>query len=434
LCTSISYDTAHNNNRILTIGSAAVSYDAAGNLTLDPTVIPSYNYQWDAEGRMTQVTQGANAIAAYTYNALGQRAETLAGTLYNEFLYDPAGNEVGRNDRGSSFFWQYLMLGSRPFGKYQDGITYFHHSNHLGTTAAATDETATVVQDVVYYPWGQQWLNAYPDVKDKRFASLRQDDETGLHNTPARKYNGSQGRWLTPDPSRLSAFIESPQTWNMYSYAYNNPLQFADTNGRWPKRIHEQIIDAAFQNLSPAQRQILKDISKQQDSILGGGQGNALAFQHAMSAPGQSAAEAEVNFQDFVSVKEDEAMTIQIGFWLAGNQGLSDKALAEFGAALHDIVDSTSPAHEGFQVWNWKDPVLVARHSRAEQSITPAQGNRAILAAQNAFVSTFLPKFNEFDLLDLIVHQAPAKRSASVPKGCVETYDSASGTTKKWCD
>src|SRR5437899_1971059 len=105
------------------------------------------------------------------------------GTAYNEFVYDPAGNEVGRHDRGSSFFWQYLMLGSRPFGKYQDGITYFHHSNSLGTTATATDQTGTVVQDVVYYPWGQQWLNAYPDVKDKRFASLRQDDETGLYNT-----------------------------------------------------------------------------------------------------------------------------------------------------------------------------------------------------------------------------------------------------------
>jgi len=106
--------------------------------------------------------------------------------------------------------------------------------------------------------------------------------ETGLDFFGARYFSGAQGRFTSPDPSKLSAFIDNPQSWNQYSYAYNEPFQFVDKNGRWPARIHNQIIDAAFPTLSPAQREILKEVSLEQDSLLGGGQSPTLAFQHGM--------------------------------------------------------------------------------------------------------------------------------------------------------
>jgi len=124
--------------------------------------------------------------------------------------------------------WQYLMLGARPFGKYQDGVTYFHHPNNLGTTGVATNQMGDTIQDVNYYPWGLQW-NLVGTNKDKRFASLTQDNETGLYNTWFRKYSSNQGRWLSPDP--VAGNILNPQSLNRYSYVLNNSTDFIDSLG-----------------------------------------------------------------------------------------------------------------------------------------------------------------------------------------------------------
>jgi YD repeat-containing protein len=157
-------------------------------------------------------------------------------------------------------------------------------------------------------------------------------------------------------------------------------------------------------NLTSAQRHILKDVSARQDSILGGGQSGPLSFQHAMRGPGQSVADAQSEYQDFVSMNEDQAMKTQISFWAAGNPGLSSDALAQFAAALHAVLDSTSPVHAGFQVWEWWNPSLVWKHHWAENTISPQQLNTVVSAAKNAFNTTFTPpRFNEFDLLHLML-------------------------------
>ena len=154
------------------------------------------------------------------------------------------------------------------------------------------------------------------------------------------------------------------------------------------------IIDLAFPNLTANQRQILEEVSAKQDSILGGGQANAASYTHAMRAPDQTVSEAQSEFQDFVSNEEDQATQIQISFWVAGNPGLSNDALAHFAAALHAIEDSTSPAHSGFHVWDWRNPMLVWNHHRAENSISSQQLNTAVSAARTAFNATFFDPFN----------------------------------------
>ena len=53
-----------NTNRISTAGFA---YDAAGNLTADGT----HSYEWDGEGRLVTVDNGATIVLVH--NALGQQ-------------------------------------------------------------------------------------------------------------------------------------------------------------------------------------------------------------------------------------------------------------------------------------------------------------------------------------------------------------------------
>jgi len=139
-----------------------------------------------------------------------------------------------------------------------------------------------------------------------KFTGKERDAETGNDYFGARYYGSNMGRFMSVDPTGLSAFMDDPQTWNRYSYAHNNPLEYVDRNGKWPTSIHNQIIDTAFPNLSASDRQILKDVSARQDSILSGGQGNSLAFQHAMRSPGESVSQAEADYNTFVSMNEDQ--------------------------------------------------------------------------------------------------------------------------------
>ena len=205
--------------------------------------------------------------------------------------------------------------------------------------------------------------------------------------------SSNMGRFMSPDPSRLSIMPDNPQSWNRYAYGNNNPLRFTDNNGKWPTDIHNQIIDKAFPNLSASQRQILKNVSASQDNILAGGQSNDGAYQHAMSSPGQTVADAQTQYNNFVSGSETEAQNAQVQFWMADPDNkldnLSPASLEAFGAALHAILDSTSPTHAGFQKWDWRNPTLVRNHINGEKTINAQQMQNAVNAARNAYNATY---------------------------------------------
>jgi hypothetical protein len=111
-----------------------------------------------------------------------------------------------------------------------------------------------------------------------------------------------------------------------------------------------------------------------------------------MRCSNQTVEQAQAKYEDFVSGMEESAQKAQWTFWLSdpdNTESLSDEALARFGEALHAVLDSTSPAHAGFQKWDWSPAHMLAHHN-AEKTINPQQMLNAITAAQNAFNLTFL--------------------------------------------
>lgn len=132
-----------------------------------------------------------------------------------------------------------------------------------------------------------------------------------------------------------------------------------------------------------------------------------------MQGPGQTVEQAEAQYDDFVSGQVQAAQEAQIKFWEAnpGASGLSDEALRHFAMALHAVTDSTSPAHAGFQLWDWRNPFLVWRHRQSEKSITPGQLQNAVSATQRLFNQTFgMFGFDVFDLLNLQQQQRQRQR------------------------
>ena len=77
-----------NTNRYDSVGGGNLTYDAAGNLTVDAD---GYEYEYDYENRLIKITKGQDDIAEYAYDALGRRiqvydmaAETKTWYYYND--------------------------------------------------------------------------------------------------------------------------------------------------------------------------------------------------------------------------------------------------------------------------------------------------------------------------------------------------------------
>ncbi|MBZ5671657.1 MAG: hypothetical protein LAO04_18260 [Acidobacteriia bacterium] len=218
-CPNWTFNTS--TNRISTSG---FTYDSAGNLTADGT----HSYQWDGEGRLVTVDNGATIVLVY--NALGQQVGvTKGGTDVVWHLKSPADKSegdysiayVGWNPAGVFF------LGEKRVGFDVNGGMVFLHQNHLNSVTVPTTFDGSLFDDILYYPWGQYWAG-----EGFVFAGMDHYWEDVLHNTPNRQYAFYEGRWLSPDP--LAGDVTDPQSLNRYAYVLGNPTTLTD-----PLGLHE---------------------------------------------------------------------------------------------------------------------------------------------------------------------------------------------------
>ncbi|HEV2177385.1 MAG TPA: RHS repeat-associated core domain-containing protein [Terriglobia bacterium] len=235
-CPALSFDS---NNHVT---GANITYDAAGNMTQDGTGVGTHTYTYDGENRLTQVDSGATQT--FLYNALGQRVEWTAGSTTYDELFDVDGNRIAQAVGGvwntGNFF-----LGSRMLGAYipGTGTVQFFHANALGSSSVITDGTGSVVNEQLFYPWGDVWEPTAGT--PTHFAGFDWGyTQAGLDPTLFRMYSYGKGRWMTPDPAGLAvADITNPESWNRYAYVLNRPTSLTDRSGL--------LDDPACDNLDP---------------------------------------------------------------------------------------------------------------------------------------------------------------------------------------
>jgi RHS repeat-associated protein len=110
-------------------------------------------------------------------------------------------------------------------------VGYFYHQDHLGSSSVLSDYAGSLKELNVFYPFGRTQTNnpAAPFKVSNRFTGQIQDEETGLYYYNARYYDPELGRFIQPDT--IIPDLSNPQTFNRYSYVYNNPLKFTDPTG-----------------------------------------------------------------------------------------------------------------------------------------------------------------------------------------------------------
>jgi RHS repeat-associated protein len=258
--------TYNANNQVSTaVPAPEPTYDAAGNVTQDR----ENQYAYDAEGRLCAVNSSLSGLTGYLYDAEGNRvakgsihlvminsvptlscdATQNGFTATVVYVLGPSGEQLTElaNNSGT---WQWahtnVYAGGVQIATYDgdpsgqtDGSLYFHLTDWLGTRRQSTDYVGNPC--AIYYslPYGNglapaavPCLAPAQDPTEHHFTGKERDAESGNDYFEARYYSSAMGRFLSPDPGWFSAADPTdPQSWNLYSYARNNPFTNIDPDG-----------------------------------------------------------------------------------------------------------------------------------------------------------------------------------------------------------
>jgi RHS repeat-associated protein len=212
-------------NRMTAIGAVTPTYDANGNILTDGTS----TYTWDAEGRML-TGPGVDGII---YNGFGQMAEQTRGSAHQQLVYFPSGELLALMN-GQSLNFAYVPLPSGGPAVYDsNGLLYYTHPDNTKSVRVTTTPAKTLFSNLSYTPFGEKYNDTIaPGVISSvlYFAGHNQTTVAGLYDTPTRKYNPLQGRWISADMNN-AANPGDPQTFNLYSYVTNRPFDMTDSMG-----------------------------------------------------------------------------------------------------------------------------------------------------------------------------------------------------------
>ena len=222
--TGIAWQPGYNTNNQYTLGGT--SYDSNGNLKAD-----TFNtYAWDADGNTIGINLNGSAPIAITYDAFDRIVEENKSGTYTQVLYSPIGKlalmakQVNNN--------VFLPLPGGEQATYTGSTIRFRHYDWLESARFESSMGEQEYGDAAYAPFGEPYsIGKTPYVS---FTGQNQDTISGTYDFLYREYNPVQGRWISPDPSGLSAVNPgNPQSWNRYAYVLNNPLRYTDPLGLW---------------------------------------------------------------------------------------------------------------------------------------------------------------------------------------------------------
>jgi len=237
-------------------------YDANGNLTKahaagsDPcltspatgercTTYMSFN--------MPDTIKGSAATYAYTYSPEHERVRLVmqlaTGTQTNIYLHPGGGGnlfyEKETKTDSTLEHKHYVQAGTMLVGVYvtktngQGPQMQYFHRDSVGSVMAVSNEAGARIEPFGYEPFGQRRsytgaadpsCSIFGVTTDRGFTAHEHlDDGLCLIHMNGRVYDPLLGRFLTADP-----FVQSPanlQSYNRYSYAFNNPLANTDPSG-----------------------------------------------------------------------------------------------------------------------------------------------------------------------------------------------------------
>lgn len=237
-----------NPHAVTSIGSTTLAYDQDGNLAGDGT----WTNTWDYRDKLVSSVHGTTTVA-YVYDHEGNRVSqdgTGPARIYPNAYYTVDGTSVRRDVL-------FGALGPVATSTW-DGTaatTVYHQKDHLGGTHVETDSSGTVLEYILYKPFGDTLIDHKTGTYQNpdKFTGKEQDKDTGWYYSGARHQDVSRGVFLSEDPvflqvgntkdsSLQQALLHDPQLFNSYGYSRDNPVLLTDSSGKFI----DAIADVAF--------------------------------------------------------------------------------------------------------------------------------------------------------------------------------------------
>jgi RHS repeat-associated protein len=224
---SATYD---DQDRLLTHGSLALTYDANGDLLSKGIGGATIDYDYDVLGNLQQVVLPSGITIDYVIDpSLRRVGKKVNGVLTQGFLYKDQLNPAAELD-GQGNVVSVFVYGTRsnvPDYFTNGGELYRIISDDLGSprlVIRASD--GAIVQRLDYGPFGRVLLDTNPGFQPFGFAGGIYDYQTSLVRFGARDYDPEAGRWTTKDP-----LLFGGGDTNLYGYALGDPINLYDPAG-----------------------------------------------------------------------------------------------------------------------------------------------------------------------------------------------------------
>ncbi|MFZ5785475.1 MAG: RHS repeat-associated core domain-containing protein, partial [Acidobacteriota bacterium] len=216
-------------------------YDAAGNVTswFDTT------FGWYPGNQMRSMGEVLGINQLYAYTADGERIATYDAPTetYHVTVRDLGGKvlRLFEVSGGEPHVWtekqDWVYRGGALLATFEGGVERYYHLDHLGTPRLVTSDAGAWIRSDDPEPFGADpWWKLPQDTsrmqltgheRDAHDPTRSWDDVYYLH---ARYYNPNVARFLSTDPVRGDS--KRPQSFNLYSYVGNNPINRVDPDGR----------------------------------------------------------------------------------------------------------------------------------------------------------------------------------------------------------
>jgi RHS repeat-associated protein len=216
-------------DRLLTDGAASFTYTPAGRLATRTDGGGTTSYRYDASGNLLQVLLPSGTVIGYQVDGMDRRVGKIVNGLpARRFIHDGL-LPVAEFDGAGALTSRFVFAGGiAPVYMIRGGVTYGMITDSTGSVRLVVDaSTGAVVQRIDYDGFGNVILDTNPGFQPFGFAGGLYDSDTRLVRFGARDYDAQAGRWTAKDPIQFGGLDT-----NLYAYAFNDPLNLVDPNGR----------------------------------------------------------------------------------------------------------------------------------------------------------------------------------------------------------